>query len=323
MRRLVSGGRGLRGSLSSSSGAGRSVLRVIVGDQGDYLVGLEFVAAGEVGKFDQEGNAGDGSAGVFDELAHGAGGTAGGEEVVGHEDAGAFRDGVGVGFQGVRTVLQVVGGGDGIARQLVGFAGEDEAFLGAVGEGRSEHEAAGFCGEYAVVVDAFRGRGQGVYGGVEGAAVLYQGGYVLEGYARAREVRDRVDVGFDLSGDVGGVRHGTKVSITLAIISSFMRESTEARCRALVIASPTRPSSPLRSSGFTTCLKRAASRSTAAIMPRKCRGWMEYFAISRAIRAISASRWVSSPLRPITPTLMSSSTKRISVSRVSASSSRV
>src|SRR5918995_4610950 len=41
------------------------------------------------------------------------------------------------------------------------------------------------------------------------------------------------------------------------------------------------------------------------------------------MRAISASRCVSSPLRPITPTLTSSSTKRISVSRVSASSSRV
>ena len=50
---------------------------------------------------------------------------------------------------------------------------------------------------------------------------------------------------------------------------------------------------------------------------------MEYFAISRAMRAISASRCVSSPLRPITPTLISSSTKRISVSKVSASSSRV
>src|ERR671916_198034 len=297
----------------------------MVGDQGHDLVGLELVAAGEVGQFYQEGDARDGAAGVLDELAHGAGGAAGGEEVVGHEDAGALRDGVGVGFQGVRAVLQLVGGGDGIPRQLVWFAGEDEAFFGAVGQGRAEHEAAGLGGEDAVVDDAFRGRGQGVHGGVQGAPVLYQGGDVLEGDAGAREVGDRADVGFDLPGGVGQrrVRHGTKVSITLAIISSFMRESTEARWRALVMASPTRPSSPLLSSGFTTCLKRAASRSTAAMMPRRWRGWMEYFAISRAMRAISASRWVSSPLRPITPTLISSSTKRISVSRVSASSSRV
>src|SRR5918998_2840650 len=297
----------------------------MVGDQGHDLVGLELVAAGEVGQFDQEGHAGYGAAGVLHELAHGAGGAAGGEEVVGDEDAGARRDGVGVGFQGVRAVLQLVGGGDGVARQLVGFAGEDEALFGAVGQGRPEHEAAGFGGEYAVVGYALRGRGQGVHGGVQGAAVLYQGGYVLEGDAPARKVRDRVDVGLDLPRRVRRrrVRHGAKVSITLAIISSFMRESTEARWRALVIASPTRPSSPLRSSGLTTCLKRAASRSTAAMMPRRWRGWMEYFAISRAMRAISASRWVSSPLRPITPTATSSSTKRESVSRVSASSSRV
>src|SRR5687768_17462833 len=106
-------------------------------------------------------------------------------------------------------------------------------------------------------------------------AVLDKWGYVLEGDAGAREVGDGADEALDLV-CARSAPHGTKVSITFAIISSFMRESTVARWRALFMASATRPSSPLRSSGLTTCLKRAASRSTAAMMPRRWRGWMEY-----------------------------------------------
>src|ERR671912_434445 len=188
-----------------------------------------------------------------------------------------------------------------------------------------------------------RASGAGGGGGGGSLWVWGSGGVVIRGVvgfvgddfvgdAGAREVRDGADAAFEPAGDglgspAGPLRgtfgHGAKVSMTLAIMSSFNRESTAARWRALFTASATRPSSPLRSSGLTTCLKRAASRSTAAMIPRRWRGWIEYFAISRAMRAISASRCVSSPLRPITPTLISSSTKRISVSSVSASSSRV
>src|SRR5918995_1687861 len=207
----------------------------------------------------------------------------------------------------------------------------DELAHGAGCAARGEqvvcHEAAGTGREDTVVGDALGSLGEGVHSRMKGVTVFYKGGYVLERDARPRVIRDGVDVVQEYCGGFScparGSSHGAKVSSTFAIISSLMRESTAARWRALFMASPTRPSSPLRSSGLRTCLNRAASRSTAAMMPRRWRGCMEYLAISRAMRAISASRCVSSPLRPITPTLISSSTKRISVSRVSASSSRV
>ena len=87
----------------------------------------------EVGELYEEGDAGDGAAPALDELAHGVGCAAGGEEVVGDEDAGAWRYGVGVGFEGVGAVLELVGGGDGLAGEFVRFAREDEALAGAVG----------------------------------------------------------------------------------------------------------------------------------------------------------------------------------------------
>src|SRR4028119_1300170 len=89
------------------------------------------------------GPAEDGAAGVLDEFAHGAGGAAGGEEVVADEDPGALPYRAGVGFAGVGAAREVVGGRDGRAGELVRFAGEDEALLCAVGEGRAENEAAG------------------------------------------------------------------------------------------------------------------------------------------------------------------------------------
>src|SRR5215210_2729779 len=320
MRRSASGGGA--GAVSSRD-AGRSVFRVMVGDEGDDLVGAQFLAAADVGELYEEGYAGDRAPGVLDQLAHGAGRASCGEQVVRNEDTGALGDRIGMGFEGVGAILEVVGCGHDLSGQLLRLAGEDEAFPGAVGEGGPENEAAGFGREYAVVGDTIGGLGEGVHGRVQGVAVLYKGCYVLEGDARPREVGDGTDVVLQFPGGVFRPRHGAKVSITFAIMSSLMRESTVARWRALFMASPTRPSSPLRSSGLRTCLNRAASRSTAAMIPRRWRGCIEYFAISMAMRAISASRWVSSPPRPITPTLMSSSTNRISVSRVSASSSRV
>src|SRR5918998_5865018 len=305
-------------------GSGRLLLGwVIVGNEGDYLVGGEAVAAVEGGEFYEEGDAGHGGAGVLDELAHGAGGAARGEQVVGDEDLGVWRYGVGVGLEGVGAVLELVGRGDRLARELIGLAGQDEALARPVGQGRAEDEAAGLGREDTIVVEAVGGQGEGVDGGVEGLAVLYEGGYVLEGDAGFGEVRDGADATLEVSDNLLHPVHagcqGAKVSITLAIISSFMRESTAARWRAFVIASETRCSSPLRSSGLRICLNIAASRSTAAMMPRRWRGCMEYFAISRAMRAISTSRWVSSPPRPTTPTATSSSTNLSSVSTASAS----
>src|SRR3712207_611596 len=134
-----------------SVGSGRLLVWVIVGDERDDVVGGEEVAAAEVGELYEEGDAGYGASGVLDELAHGTGGAPGCEQVVGDQDAGTYWYGVCVGLEGVFAVLEVVGGGDGLSRELVRFTGEDEAFAGAVGQSRAEDEAAGFGGEDADV----------------------------------------------------------------------------------------------------------------------------------------------------------------------------
>ncbi len=171
---------------------------VVVGDEGGDGVGGEKLAAAEEAELYEEGYAGHYAAGVLDELAHGAGGAAGGEQVVYHEDAGAVGDGVEVDLEGVLAVLEVVGGGDGLSGELVGSAGEDEALLSAVGQGRPEDETPGLGGEDARVVYVFGGAGNPVDGGVEGGAVLYEGGYVLERDAGLGEVGYFPDVAFYL-----------------------------------------------------------------------------------------------------------------------------
>src|SRR5215210_2680353 len=183
----------------SLRGSGRLLVWVIVGDERDDVVGLEAGAAVQVGEFYKEGDAGHGTTGVLDELAHRTGGSPGGEQVVDDEDAGTGRDGVIVGFEGVGPVLELVGGGDGLAGEFVGFAGEDEAFAGAVGESGAEDEAAGLGGEDAVVVDRVGGAGKGVYGGVEGFAVLYGRGYVLEGDPGGGKIGDGPDMALELA----------------------------------------------------------------------------------------------------------------------------
>src|SRR5215211_6804326 len=133
MRRAASGGGVWGAGAVSSSGAGRLVFGVMVGDEGDDLVRAQFLAASEVGELYEEGYAGDLAPGVLDQLAHGAGRAPCGEQVVRDEDAGALGDRIGVGFQGVGTVLEVVGCGDDLPGELLWFAGEDEALSGAVG----------------------------------------------------------------------------------------------------------------------------------------------------------------------------------------------
>src|SRR5215211_3722986 len=192
----------------SPRGSGRLLVWVIVGNERDDVVRGEAGAAVQVGKLYEEGDAGDGAAGVLDELAHGESGAPGGEQIVGDEDADAFGDRVGVGFEGVGPVLELVGGGDSLAGELVGFTGEDEALAGAVGEGGTEDEAAGLGGEDAVVVDRVGGVGESVYGGVESFTVLYEGGYVLERDAGGREIRDGTDVALEFAGDLVGLAHG-------------------------------------------------------------------------------------------------------------------
>ena len=198
-------------------------------------------AATEEAELYEEGYAGHDAAGVLDELAHGAGGAAGGEQVIYYEDAGALGDGVEVDLEGVLAVLELVGGGDGLSGELVGFAGEDEPLLGAVGQGRPEDEAPGLGGEDARVVYVLGGTGHSVDSGVEGGAILYEGGYVLERDAWLGEVGYFPDMALYLLDDYGLPRdtvcHEEKPSMTFAIISSLSLESTAARWRALFTAS--------------------------------------------------------------------------------------
>src|SRR5687768_6139664 len=103
----------------SRMGSGRLLVWVIVGYEGDDVVGGEAFATVKVGELYEEGYARYDAAGVLDELAHGAGGAAGGEEVIGDEHLGAGQYGVVVGLEGIGAVLELVGGGDGLARELV------------------------------------------------------------------------------------------------------------------------------------------------------------------------------------------------------------
>src|SRR5215218_10999369 len=98
MRRAAWGGGVWGTGAVSSRGAGRLVFGVMVGDEGDDLVGAQFFAAVEVGELYEEGYAGDRAPGVLDQLAHSAGRSPCGEQVVRDEDAGAFGDRVEVGF---------------------------------------------------------------------------------------------------------------------------------------------------------------------------------------------------------------------------------
>src|SRR5215204_4285533 len=188
MRRSAWGAMGWEEGVVSPSGSGRLVFRVIVGYEGDDVVGAELVAAVQVAELYEEGNAGNCAAGVLDELAHSASRAACGEQVVCDEDAGALGDRVGVGLQGVGAVLEFVGGRDRLSRELVRLAREDQALFGAVGEGCAEDEGAGFGREYAVVGDTVGGLGEGVHGQMQGASVLYKRGYVLKGDAWPREI---------------------------------------------------------------------------------------------------------------------------------------
>src|SRR3712207_1608997 len=201
------------------AGSGRLLVGwVIVGYEGDHLVGGEAVSAAQVGELYEEGDAGHGGAGVLDELAHSTGGAARGEQVVGDEDLGAGRYGVGVGLERVGAVLELVGRGDRLAGKLVGLARQDEALARPVGHGGAEDEAAGLGREDAVVVEAVGGEREGVDGGVEGLAVLYEGGNVLERDPGVGEVRDGSDAALKVADyllhPVHAGSQGTKVSIT-------------------------------------------------------------------------------------------------------------
>ena len=107
-------------------------------------IGGDFIAAFEAGEFDEDGDADEFAAEVFDEFDAGFHGSAGGEDVVDEEDALAFDDGVGMDFEGVGAIFEVVSFGDSFVGELAGFADETEARGEAAGDGGAEDEAAAF-----------------------------------------------------------------------------------------------------------------------------------------------------------------------------------
>ena len=78
---------------------------------------------------------GDRGAGALDEQAGGLGRASGGEDVVDHEDALAVDERVGVHLDLGRAVLERVGLGQGLARELAGLADRHQAEAELVGDG--------------------------------------------------------------------------------------------------------------------------------------------------------------------------------------------
>src|SRR5579859_1778255 len=150
--------------------------------------GAEFVAAVEAGEFDEYGDAGDCAAELGDQVAAGFHGSAGGQEVVYDQYALAFDDGVGVHFEGVFAVLEVVGHGDAAVGELAGLADDDEAGGETAGDGGAEDESAAFGADDEVDVLAAEGVGEELDGEGEAGGVGEEGCDVAEEDAGLGEI---------------------------------------------------------------------------------------------------------------------------------------
>src|SRR5579875_3701375 len=165
--------------------------------QAEDVVVRKLGAAFEEVELDGNGEAGDFAAQLLDELHSGLHRAAGGEEVVDDDDALAAFYGIGVNFQRVRAVFEVVlnfgrGGGE-----LLRLAHGDEAGVQAVSQRRAEDEAAGLDAENEIDVFADVVLGEGVDELREAVLVLEQRGDVVEQDAGFGEVRDGADELFE------------------------------------------------------------------------------------------------------------------------------
>ena len=96
--------------------------RLLMNMAGELLVqGM----AHEVGQFDEKRTTGDDAARLLHEPATSLDGAAGRQQVVDHQDLVAGRDGIGVDFQGVGAVLQIVAQRLGVEGELARFADGD------------------------------------------------------------------------------------------------------------------------------------------------------------------------------------------------------
>src|ERR1700722_18801002 len=94
---------------------------LVVVEQAEDVVLLEFLAAFEEVELDSEAEAGDLSAQLADELDGGLHGASGGEEVVDDDDALAGLDGVEMDLEGVGAEFEGAGDLGGGCGELFGF----------------------------------------------------------------------------------------------------------------------------------------------------------------------------------------------------------
>src|SRR5215831_16300777 len=168
------------------------MLLVIVQQRKHFRIGKLLAAVEEV-EFDHEAHAGDLGAQRPGQLGAGIGGAAGGQQVVDNDHFLAGLDGVFVYLQGIQAVLELVAPFDGLGGRLARLAEGDEAGVEAVGQRRSEDEAAGLDGQHGIDLGVEVVLGERVNECGEADFVLEQGGDVVKQDAFLGKIRDFAD----------------------------------------------------------------------------------------------------------------------------------
>ncbi len=140
-------------------------------------------------------------------LTCGCGCASGGEEIVAEEDVLAGLDGVGVDFERIGGVFELVGDGYCFRGQFFRFANGDESGVETVGESRGENEAARFDSGDDVYFVAVVVLAEAVDERVETARVLQQSGEVVEKNAGLGVVGNFADQFFEIEHRVFEVVH--------------------------------------------------------------------------------------------------------------------
>lgn len=176
----------------------------ILNDRSDFAVSCEFVAAGEVAKFDEHGDTGNLGSQRFDEFAAGFHGAAGGKQVIDEDDALAGLYRVDMDFKLVSAVLEFVAHLRFTCGKLSGLADGHKASREGLGHGGAEDEAAGFGSGDEVYVLAPKRVDHKLDRECEAGGVSKQGREVAEHDTGFGEIRDITDEG----AEVGNLAHG-------------------------------------------------------------------------------------------------------------------
>ena len=157
---------------------------------------LQTCVSADVGQVDDEAAFDDLAAHLFDQLASGFRGAAGGYQVVDQQYPFALGDRIGVYFDAVGAVFELVVVAYGFGGQLAFLADRDETLAQRVGQRRAEDEAArldaGDLVDLLVLVAAH----QLVYRQAKTDRVLEQRGDIAELDSLFRIMRDGADSGF-------------------------------------------------------------------------------------------------------------------------------